>query len=268
MDKIVSLREACSLVNDGEIIAIGGNVLHRVPMAFTREVIRQKKKNLRIVKTAGGLEIDMLCLAGCVHSVDAGIVSYETQYAMAKNYRSAIAKGDVISNDHADYTVVSALRAASMGTPFMPVMDLQGTETQNVNDRFKKVQDPFTKEWVTVVKALQPDVSVIHVHEADRNGNGVIRGPLYDDVLLSRAGKKVILTTERIVPETKFTRGEEEASIPYFLVDAVVPVKQGAYPCDCLPLYGIDKASIERFNNITTRDQLINYIEEYTGIDY
>ena len=53
MKKVMSLTEATALVNNGDTVAFGGNVLHRAPMAFVSEIARQGKKELKIVKTAG-----------------------------------------------------------------------------------------------------------------------------------------------------------------------------------------------------------------------
>ena len=61
MSKIMKFEEGVRLIEDGMTIAIGGNVLHRAPMAFLREIVRQGKKGLRIVKTAGGHDVDLLC---------------------------------------------------------------------------------------------------------------------------------------------------------------------------------------------------------------
>ena len=47
------------------------------------EMVRQKKRGLRVVKTAGAMDVDALCLAGCAASVDAGFISYESQYGLA-----------------------------------------------------------------------------------------------------------------------------------------------------------------------------------------
>src|SRR5690606_28472433 len=134
----------------------------------------QKKKALRLVKTAGAQDIDLLCAAGSVKSVDAGFVSYETEFGLAMHYRKAVEAGDVIGNEHACYTVICALRAAASGAPFMPVVGLTGSDLIKTNDYFKVIPDPFGGEPVTVVKAIIPDVAIIHVQVADEAGNAII----------------------------------------------------------------------------------------------
>lgn len=268
MSKLMTLEEAVALIHDSDVVGIGGNVLHRAPMAAVREIVRQQKKNLKIVKTAGGMDVDVLCFGGCVESVDAGFISYETEYSLAGHYRKAVQAGIVKGNEHACYTVISALRAASYGIPFMPVRGLQISDLVEVNDYFAPVQDPFSGEYINAVKAICPDVAIIHVQEADKNGNARILGPKYDDVLLSRASKKVIITAETIVPENRFSFAKEKADIPHFLVEAVVQVKKGASPCSCSGLYDIDRKELNEFKALKDAGDLKGYLEKKESIDY
>ena len=92
---MISLREAIASVADGSLVALGGNVLHRAPMAACMELARQGRRGLRLVKTAGAMDVDLLCMAGCVASVDAGFISYETEYSLASHYRRAVQEGRV-----------------------------------------------------------------------------------------------------------------------------------------------------------------------------
>lgn len=73
MNKLCTLAEAISLVHDGDCVGLGGNTLNRAPMAAVFELIRQGRKNLRVVKTAGAMDVDALCLGGCAGIVDAGL---------------------------------------------------------------------------------------------------------------------------------------------------------------------------------------------------
>jgi len=264
----MSLTQAVELIQDYDTVGIGGNVLHRAPMALVREIARQNKKGLHIVKTAGAMDVDLLCLAECVSSVDAGFISYETEYSLATHYRKAVQNGVVKGNEHACYTVISALRAATAGIPFMPVKGLQISDLIEVNDYFTRIQDPFSGEMVTVVKAIEPDVVILHVQEADKNGNARILGPKYDDVLLSRAGKKVILTAETIVPESKFSFSLDKADIPFFLVNAVVHLPKGASPCSCATKYSIDRKNLDSFKAIKDKEELKSYLDNFKTIDY
>lgn len=267
MNKLISLPEAAEIIKDGDMIAIGGDVLHRAPMAMLRELIRQGKKNLRIVKTAGAMDVDMLCLGGCVYSVDAGFISYETRFGLAANYRKAVENGAVKANEHACYTVICALRAAQMGAPFMPVKGLCEGDLLKTAEYFKVIEDPFSGEKVTVVRALNPEVAVIHVQEADKDGNARIIGPKYEDILMSRASKKVVVTAENIVDSGKFHNYPENVDIPHFLVSAVVHAPRGASPCSCASFYDIEQKAIESFMTLTDENELDAYLLKYERND-
>lgn len=266
--KIVSMEEAAAIVKDGDMIALGGNVLHRAPMAFVRELVRQGRKQLRVVKTAGAHDVDILCAGECVQSVDAGFISYETEFGLAMHYRKSVESGQVKGNEHACYTVICALRAAAAGAPFMPVRGLKEGDLISHNDYFKVLDDPFGSGPITVVKALVPDVAVIHVQECDQKGNARIFGPKYDDVLISRAARKVIITAEQIVPESKIKMHPESVDIPHFMVSAVVHVPGGAAPCSCDKKYNADTKILKAFKAMKTRDEIIsNYIKGYEQKD-
>jgi len=268
MDKQVHLRDAAKLVNDRDTIALGGNVLHRSPLAFIRELIRHNKSKLHIVKTAGAHDVDLLCAVGAVDTVSAGFISYETKYGLATHYRNAVQAGKVKANEHACYTVISALRGAQMNVPFMPVHGLKYGDLLSMNAYFVVVEDPFGGEPVTLVKSIVPDVAVIHVQACDRAGNAWIEGPKFEDVLMSRAAKKVILTTEQIVPENRTKQKREQIDIPGFLVDAIVEVPKGASPGGCYPKYDIDEASLKHFITLTDETAIIDYIASFEKIDY
>ncbi len=260
MNKLTDLTRAMETVPDGALIGLGGNTLNRAPMAAVMELARQKKRGLKLVKTAGGMDVDLLCLAGCVASVAAGFISLETQYGLCRNYRKAVESGQVTAHEHACYTVISALRAASYGIPFMPVAGLKESDLVAANDYFKPVADPFTGETLNAVKAIRPDVCILHAQLADETGNARIEGPLYEDVLISRASKSVIVTAERIVGAEFFARSERKADIPHFLVRAVVYAPRGAAPGACHGFYGASDGDIRSYLSLDGADQLADWL--------
>lgn len=261
MNKLKTLREAMAAVPDGAYVAFGGNTLNRAPMAAVFELVRQGKRGLRVVKTAGAMDVDALCLGGCAASVDAGFVSFESQYGLAQNYRRAVQTGAVRGNEHACYTVISALRAASYGIPFMPVRGLKTTDLRAVNDYFADVTDPFTGETLAAVRAIRPDVAIVHAQLADARGNALIEGPKYDDVLMTRAAKTVIVTAERVVGDGWFEASEQKADVPHFLVSAVVRAPRGASPCACCGLYGVDDEAVRAYLRLDGPEALMDFAE-------
>ena len=260
----MTLPEAAAIVRGGEVIGLGGNALNRAPIGLVCELVRQRKNSLRLVTTAGGLEVDILCLAGLVASVDAAFISYETEFGLARHYRKAVESGIVKANEHSCYTLISGLRAAAAGIGFMPVAGLVDTDLLEVGDYFAAVTDPFTGKAVNVVKAYRPDTSLIHADEADEMGNVWIYGPLYDDALLARASQKVLVTVERKVPSTKFRYAKSKPQIPGFLVTGLVHMPRGASPTSCCPAYGICRQGLEAFRNVKGPGELDAWIERWS----
>ncbi|MFC4387000.1 CoA transferase subunit A [Gracilibacillus marinus] len=267
MSKVIQLEKAVDTIVDGSTIALGGNVLHRAPMAFVREMIRQDKRNLRIVKTAGAHDIDLLCAMQAVKEVDAGFVSYETVYGLPPHYRKAVQSGQVKANEHACYTVISALRAAKTNVPFMPVSGLKYGDLIEKNEYFVVVEDPFTSEPVTLVRAIVPDVAIIHTQYCDEFGNAIIDGPKYEDVLMSRAAQRVIITTEQIASPFQIKQWKDKIAIPHFLVDAVVHVPKGAAPTSCYNKYDVDDVSLREFLGLKDISAIKGYVDKYTNQD-
>lgn len=265
--KLVSLEEAASWIRSGDILALGGNVLHRSPNAFVRELARQGKQDLEIVKTAGAYDIDLLCAAGAVRAVSAGFVGYENQFGLCPHYRKAVESGVVEAKEHACYTVITALRAASYGVPFMPVNGLQGSDL--IAQRgFRYVRDPYTGEQVVTIPAIIPDWAIIHVHEADSEGNARIYGQKFEDVLMTRAAKHVIITTERIIDCFQLERNMSQTDIPAFLVKGVVHTPRGAAPGSCPGVYEIDERGVTDFLQKSSRGALDQHLENCRNNDH
>jgi glutaconate CoA-transferase subunit A len=238
-DKRMTLTEAIAPIPDGALVALGGNTLHRGPGAAVHELVRQGKRGLEAVKTAGSYDVDLLCAAGCVTAVSAGFVGYETPFGMAPAYRRAVESGAVAAKEHACATVIAGLRAAIQGVPFMPVAGLQGSDLPAVRG-FRSMEDPYSGDEVFVIPRMAPGVALIHVQEADASGNARIVGTRFEDVLMAQAARRVILTAERIVDGSAFAATPELVAIPGFLVNAVVEVPGGAWPFSCTPLYEYD----------------------------
>jgi glutaconate CoA-transferase subunit A len=146
---------------------------------------------------------------------------------MAPSYRRTVQSGGVQAQEHACYTVIAGLRAAIQGVPFMPVAGLTGSDLPAARD-FRLVADPYSGESVVAIPALLPDVALIHVHQSDQFGNAVIRGSIFEDLLMVQAAKTVILTAEEIVDGSAFDT--DATTISSLYVSAVVESPRGAWP--------------------------------------
>ena len=245
--KNISLVELVSKVPNGASLALGGSFLHRGPFAFVRELIHQKKTNLEIIKQSPGYDIDILCRAGIVKKVRAGIVAMEGNFGLAPSYRRAIESKVVELEEHACATLTAGLRAAAYGVPFQPCGGLQGSDIPAING-WKKMDDPYGQgEPVWVIPAISPDFAIIHANEVDRHGNVRVYGTSHWDRIMSRSAKSVLVTAEKLVEDQIFTDQPEMTLIPYFMVESYSIVPQGAWPGSCWPYYEIDYPAVEGY---------------------
>ena len=93
--KLLALVEAARLVPDGASITVGGTLLHRTPAAFVRELARQGRRGLELVKPSPAYDVDLLCAAGCLARSTFGIATFEANFGMARNFRRAVEAGQV-----------------------------------------------------------------------------------------------------------------------------------------------------------------------------
>jgi len=238
-DKRCTLSELVAQVKDGDVLAVGGGLSWREPMAALRELIRQGRRGLTVVGSAHGIDIDLLCGAGVVAASGESYVGFEQDFGMAPNFRRACESGEVQVRDNCCYTLVQQLRAAISGLPFMPIRSVQGTSFEALHPEFKTMTCPYTGDKIVLVPPLQPDVVVLHAHFADRHGNLRIEGPPVADILFAKASRKVLVTVEEIIEHEDLA--EKGVTIPYFYVTAVCEVRYGAHPTSCYPNYAYDR---------------------------
>lgn len=244
--KLLSLSEAAQLVKDGQMIALGGNSLTRSPAAFVRELTRQKRTGLCLIKTAGAYDVDLLCAAGVTSEVRSGYIGFENLFGLAPSYRGGVESGRVKAVEHTCYSVIAGLRASAYGLPSQPMAGLHESDVPELTG-FRQAEDPYTGERVYMIPHIRPDWAVLHVQHADAEGNARIDGGPFEDVLMSRAAAGVILTAERIVNTSFFQERPERTNIPAFMVRAVVHAPQGAAPGSCFPLYDTDEEAVAAY---------------------
>ncbi len=240
-DKRVALEDLAAHVKDGDLLAVGGGLSSREPMAILRTLARAGRKNLAVVGSAHGIDIDLLCGAGMVAKSLESYVGFEQDFGMAPNYRRACESGAVEVADTCCYTVVQQLRAAVSGVPFLPVRSIRGTDFAKLHPEYKPMTCPFTGDELLLVPALKPDVAIIHAQYGDSHGNLRIEGPPVADILSARAAVKVIASVERIVSNDEL-QAKGGANVPYFYVAALAEVPMGAHPTACYPFYAYDRA--------------------------
>jgi len=244
-DKRMAMADAVAkYVPDGAFLATGGFGHVRVSMAAIYEIIRQRKGNLTMAGKTAVFDADVLIGAGCVTRMEVAYSFAHELRGLSPAGRRAVESGQckvVAELSNAAYQW--RFLAAAMGLPFIPARDMLGTDTFK-HSSAKVVKDPFSGKPICLLPACYPDVVFVHVPRCDMYGNAQIDGILIEDFELARAARRLVLTTEEIVPESVIRDQPWHTAIPFFLVDAVVEVPYGAHPCHMPYLYYFDEEQI------------------------
>ena len=98
--KVLSLEAAVRLIPDGALLTLGGVLLNRPPAAFVREMARQRRRGLRLVKPSPAYDLDLLTAAGCVAEAAIGITTFESRFGQSRQFRRAVERGTVKVREH------------------------------------------------------------------------------------------------------------------------------------------------------------------------
>lgn len=258
--KLISLADAAALVEDGMTVALGGMSTQFHPMAFVRELARRRVKDLTVVSMVGGMDVDVLCAAGCVSTAVIGLCSFEG-FGLAPSFRRQAESGRIRVEEYSENMLWCRFQAAARGLPFMPTKAGVGTSIEEMNpETLRRVDSPWGP--VLACSALQPDVSVVHVHEADEVGNArLLPKPVWLDVDVAQAGRRLIVTAERIVPHRNFRDDPYRTTFSSFMVDAVVHAPRGVHPCALPPEYSHDAAFYQAYQEAAARGGLEGFLE-------
>jgi glutaconate CoA-transferase subunit A len=232
-DKRRSLREAIAeLVHDGDAIALGLALESGIPFAAVHEIIRQQRRDLTLIGPISDMAFDELIAAGTAARVIAawvGNVAGGSGYGFRRAYEQGVPRR-IVMEDHSNFTVGLALKAAAMGVPFLPTLTGIGGDIIRNHPRIKPIEDPFGGPGLLAVGALKPDVAIIHVQRADAEGNAHLWGNLGLTVEAAYAARRTIVICEEIVPADVIRSDPNRTVIPGFLTTAVVEEPGGALP--------------------------------------
>lgn len=224
MDKLRSLREAIAAdVDDGMAVALGCALESLIPFAAGHEIIRQRKKNLTLIGPISDIQFDQLIGAGCVRKIIASWVG-NVAAGLGHNFRRAVEDGipqPIEIEEHSNFTIGLGLQAAATGLPFLPTRTIGGSDFVR-GEPFKPVRCPFTGEKLIAVRSIKPDLALLHVQRADREGNAHVWGNFGVMREAAFAAKKVVLTCEEIVDHEIISGDPNRTLIPGFLVSSVV----------------------------------------------
>jgi glutaconate CoA-transferase, subunit A len=234
--EIVSLAEAVGrAIHDGDAVAMEG-FTHLIPFAAGHEVIRQRCRDLTLIRMTPDLIYDQLIGAGCARKL---VFSWGGNPGVGSlhRFRDAVEHGWPVPleiEEHSHAGMANRYVAGASGLPFAVLRGYHGTGLETLSAdhgapaTIKPITCPFTGETLTAVAAIRPDVAVIHAQRADRSGNVQfwgISGVQKEAVL---AADRSVVTVEEIVDDLDPRPGD--VVLPAWTVTHVAQVPGGAHP--------------------------------------
>jgi len=252
MSKLLSMRDAIrDFLPDGASVCMNCQMEQMIPFAAGHEIMRQRKRGLTLIGPISDILFDQLIGAGCAERVIAAWVG-NVMMGSAYNFRREVEQGRLEVTDMTNFTVALALQAAAMGVPFLPTRSALGSDVAKENEFFLEMQSPFDeRDRLHAVKALAPDVTIVHVQRADRDGNAHCWANFGMMLEAVRAARTVIVTAEEIVEPEVIACDPNRTVIPGFLVSAVVEAPLGAHPSPVQGYYKRDDRFFEDYHDDT-----------------
>jgi len=248
---IVPLREAvASLVRDDMSVALEG-FTHLIPFAAGHELIRQRRRNLTLIRMTPDLVYDQMIGMGCASRL---VFSWGGNPGVGSLHRFRDAIQNVWPNpleleEHSHADMAARYQAGASGLPFAVTRGYVGSDLPKHNRKIKLITCPFTGELLTATPALNPDVTIIHAQKADRKGNVFIFGIIGIQKEAALAAKNVIVTVEEIVNDLQAPLNA--CVLPTWVVSCVCEVPGGAHPSYAHGYYRRDNAFCKAWDGIS-----------------
>ena len=259
----MSAQAIAARIPDGALLALPPD--YSLPaMAVVRELILQKKRNLRLLGVPVlGLCADLLIGAGCVAEIETSAVSLG-EAGLAPRFTEAAEQGEIVVRDATCPAVHTALQATEKGVPFMPLRGVLGSDLIAGRSDWRVAQNPFSRheDPILLVPAIAPDVALFHARWADDAGN-VWVGRRRELATIAHAARQTFVTYEEPRPGDML---EDELLAPGVIsaayVTAVAQAKRGAWPLGVAGVYDIDDAELMRYAKAArTREGFARYLE-------
>ncbi|HEX3050526.1 MAG TPA: CoA-transferase [Aggregatilineaceae bacterium] len=256
--RLISMKEAVTLVKPGDTLALGGVMLYRRPVGFVYELLRQTQPptDLTILSFTAGYEADLLIGAGCASRTRTCYFGLEA-FGFAPMFTQAANQGKLQIIEETEASLALGMRAQMAGVGFMPSTAWLGTDLLKLRPDVKTVVDPYNGQEVVAFPAISADVAVLHARAADRRGNVRLNNNLGIDPELAVIGKEVIVTAEEIVDSLS-----SDIAISGALITAVVAAPRGAWPTSCYPDYPMAGGEIMRYVEACANGQFDDYLQQ------
>ena len=229
-------------VKDGQSLALEG-FTHLIPFAAGHEIIRQRRKNLHLIRMTPDLIYDQMIGMACANRLtfswggNPGVGSlHRLRDAVEKEWPAPL---QLFEHTHAEMAVAYA--AGASGLPCGLMRRYADTDlTRLSGSHIKPLECPFTGEALHAVQAINPDVTILHAQQVDAEGNVLIRGIVGACKEAALAAHCLIVTVEEQVE--RLQADMNAIVLPSFLITAVAVVPGGAYPSYAQDYYSRDNS--------------------------
>jgi glutaconate CoA-transferase subunit A len=261
--EIKSLHDAVAeLVHDGDSVAMEG-FTHLIPFAAGHEIIRQRRRDLTLIRMTPDLIYDQLIGMGCASKM---IFSWGGNPGVGslRRFRDAVENdwpAPLELEEHSHAGMANRYAAGAARLPFAVLRGYIGTELMERTKTVATIECPFTGEELAAVPALNPDVGIVHAQRADREGNVQLWGIVGVQKEIVLAAERSLVTVEEVVDELEPRPGA--IVLPTWAVSAVAEAPNGAHPSYAHDYYDRDNGFYQRWDEISKdRDGFREWMEE------
>jgi acyl CoA:acetate/3-ketoacid CoA transferase alpha subunit/acyl CoA:acetate/3-ketoacid CoA transferase beta subunit len=251
-DKTTTLDDAIRrYVHPGNTVYVGA--AHGRSNPLVRELVRQwwgKSPGFTLAAVGIGSPWTALIYGGLVRRVITTFMGEGYPFPTPQLLISkAVLDGRLEVSNWSMLTFPLRLLAGAMGVPFLPTRSLLGSSMEDDNGRngdFIVADDPFGLEGrVGYVRALVPDVALMHGWAADRAGNVIVAAPANESTYGAMAARNgAVVTVEKIVSTDFIRRHADLVRLPAQYVRAVVATPHGNHPGG---MYGMNVPELEGY---------------------
>jgi glutaconate CoA-transferase subunit A len=262
--RIMSLADAVRrLVKDGQTLALEG-FTHLIPTAAGHEIIRQKRRNLKLIRMTPDIVYDQMIGMGCASGLEFSWGGNPGVGSLHR-FRDAIQNGwpnAVTISEHSHADMAGRYQAGASGLPFSVLRGYVGSDLPKHNPNIKSITCPFTGEVLAATPAINPDVTIIHAQKADRKGNVLVHGIIGIQKEAVLAAKAAIVTVEEIVDDLEAPMNS--CVLPHWVLSAVCEVPMGAHPSYAHGYYDRDNAFCKEWEVISReRDRFLEWMNAH-----
>lgn len=249
-------------MRDGDSVALEG-FSHLVPFAAGHEIIRQRRRDLTLIRLSSDIVFDQMIGMGCAGTL---VFSWAGNpgVGLLHRFREAVEKGwprPLAIEEYPHAALAAAFAAGASRLPFGVLKGIPESDLLKATPTLTSIACPFTGEPVLAVRAINPDVTIIHAQRADEEGNVQLWGVLGIQKEAVLAARTVIVTVEEICPRLEPV--PSGIVIPSWVISAVVHAPGGARPSYVHGYYGRDNAFYREWDAISRdRNRFLQWMDE------